>query len=230
MGFTRKEKIIRALLLLVSIGLTVFLLWYINHINPHFYKIIFKLSSKGDIAGLAAYLSHFGYKAAIITVILLVICNVSGLPTIPFLTVAGVIFGLIPGIIISWVGEVIGCLISFILTRFFFRSHAEKLIGKYHMLTRLDSYSTLKSMMAARAIPYSPNILFTAIGAISSLSFRDHFWATVIGKWPSVIIEVWFGHDLLRVTEHFLRFAILLAGLIVFYVYMKQKKKDRGEE
>ena len=96
------------------------------------------------------------------------------------------------------------------------------------MLTRLDSYSNMKSMLIARSIPYSPNILITALGAVSSLSFKAHFWATFIGKWPSVIIEVFLGHDLLNLAEHGLRFIFLVVLCIAGYFYMRWRKNSKN--
>ena len=49
------------------------------------------------------------------------------------------------------------------------------------------------------------------------MSFRAHTEATLIGKVPSVIFEVWLGHDLLLIKEHWGRFIVLL--LIVGLVY-----------
>lgn len=67
------------------------LLWYIHYLNPEFYTTIFRLSTKGDMVGLADYISSFGYLSAAITILLLALSNVTGIPTIPFLTVAGII-------------------------------------------------------------------------------------------------------------------------------------------
>lgn len=230
MNMLKKERLTQIIIFVVSMLIVGFLLWYINYLNPHFYKTIWQLSARGDIMGLSEYIASFGYFSAIITIVLLAICNMTGLPTIPFLTVAGIIFGIIPGIIISWLGEFIGCILSFVFTRFFFRAHTEKLIEKNNMLTRLDSYSNMKSMLIARSIPYSPNILITALGAVSSLSFKAHFWATFIGKWPSVIIEVFLGHDLLNLAEHGLRFIFLVVLCIAGYFYMRWRKNSKNRK
>lgn len=53
-------------------------------------------------------------------------------------------------------------------------------------------------MAVARAIPYSPNILFTAAAVLTKLTTRQHLRATLFGKIPSVVIEVVLGHDLIH--------------------------------
>ena len=94
----KKERLTQIIIFVVSMLIVGFLLWYINYLNPHFYKTIWQLSARGDIMGLSEYIASFGYFSAIITIVLLAICNMTGLPTIPFLTVAGIIFGIFPGL------------------------------------------------------------------------------------------------------------------------------------
>ena len=120
-------------------------------------------------------------------------------------------------ILISWAGEVIGIEISFHLTRTLFRGQAQRFIGGSDMFGKLDSYSCIRTIMAGRAIPYAPNVVVTALGALSHISYRDHFIANVIGKFPAVVIEVWLGHDLLLIREHWQR--LLAVSAIVALVY-----------
>ena len=229
MNMLKKERIMQTIIFTISTLIVGLLLWYIHYLNPEFYTTIFRLSTKGDMVGLADYISSFGYLSAAITILLLALSNVTGIPTIPFLTVAGIIFGLVPAIIISWLGEFIGCVLSFAFTRFFFRAHAEKIIEKNNMLTKLDSYSTMRTMLIARIVPYTPNILVNALAAVSSLSFKAHFWATFWGKLPCVIIEVFLGHDLLSLSENGLRFVLLLLLLLAGYLYLHWRKKQGKE-
>lgn len=74
---------------------------------PEFYSNTITLTLAGDVDSLSRYISSFGYGAFAVSLFLLILCNVFGIPTIPFLTINGVLFGLLPGIIISWIGEVI---------------------------------------------------------------------------------------------------------------------------
>lgn len=164
---------------------------------PEFYSNTITLTLAGDVDSLSRYISSFGYGAFAVSLFLLILCNVFGIPTIPFLTINGVLFGLLPGIIISWIGEVIGIEISFHIGRIFFRDEARRIIEKKHMLRKVDKYSSVYAMAVARAIPYSPNILFTAAAVLTKLTTRQHLRATLFGKIPSVVIEVVLGHDLI---------------------------------
>lgn len=205
----------------------ILILWLIQVMLPDFYSTMWWLMIRGDLDGLTDYISSFGYAAIGVSVFMIAFVNAIGIPSIPFLTVNGIIFGLVPGILISWVGEVIGIEISFRLTRTLLRNQAKKVICRSNMLEKLDSYSCIRTIMIGRAIPYSPNVVVTAFSALSHISYRDHFIANAIGKIPAVVVEVWLGHDLLRIQEHWGRLLILLVAVAIVYGFIWWQKKHR---
>lgn len=205
----------------------VLILWLIQVMLPDFYSTMWWLMIRGDLDGLTDYIASFGYAAIGVSVFMIAFVNAIGIPSIPFLTVNGIIFGLVPGILISWVGEVIGIEISFRLTRTLLRNQAKKVICRSNMLEKLDSYSCIRTIMVGRAIPYSPNVVVTAFSALSHISYRDHFIANALGKIPAVVVEVWLGHDLLRIQEHWGRLLILLVAVVAVYGFIWWQKKHR---
>ncbi|WP_300625640.1 TVP38/TMEM64 family protein [uncultured Megasphaera sp.] len=205
----------------------VLILWLIQVMLPDFYSTMWWLMIRGDLDGLTDYIASFGYAAIGVSVFMIAFVNAIGIPSIPFLTVNGIIFGLVPGILISWIGEVIGIEISFRLTRTLLRNQAKKVICRSNMLEKLDSYSCIRTIMVGRAIPYSPNVVVTAFSALSHISYRDHFIANALGKIPAVVVEVWLGHDLLRIQEHWGRLLILLVAVAAVYGFIWWQKKHR---
>lgn len=205
----------------------VLFLWSIQWFLPDFYSTMWRLTIEGDLDGLTDYIASFSYSAIIVSIFMIAFANAIGIPSIPFLTVNGIIFGLVPGIIISWIGEVVGIEISFRLTRTLLRNQAKKVIQRSNMLEKLDSYSCISTIMIGRAIPYSPNVLVTALSALSHISYRDHFIANVIGKIPAVVVEVWLGYDLLRINEHWDRLLVLLIIVVVIYGFLWWRKRQK---
>lgn len=193
---------------------------------PEFYYHTVSLTMAGDINGLSKYISSFGYGAFAVSLGLLVFCNIFCIPTILFLTINGALFGLIPGLLVSYLGEVIGIELSFHIGRVFFRKEAREFIEQKHMLTKLDKYGSVKNMALARSIPYSPNILITALAVLSKLSIKEHLKATLIGKIPSVLIEVLLGHDLIYFSKHGDRFVLMLLLVIGICLYTAGIRKD----
>ena len=156
---------------------------------------------------------------------MITVTDMTGLPSIPFLTVNGAIFGLVPGLIISWVGEVLGTELSFLILRTGLRRQAIHVISRHHLRNQLDKYSRFSTLAMARSIPYIPNVPFTAIAAVSHLSQKDHFLATAVGKVPRVVIEVLLGHDLIHLSQHGgrLMFWVVLTGLICYCWHRRQQ-------
>lgn len=194
---------------------------------PHFFSTIWHYMLQKDMEGMAAYIASFGYGATGICIFLIALANAVGVPTIQFLSINGIIFGLVPGIIISWLGEVLGIEIAFRLMRTLFHHKAQQIINRHGKLKHVNAYSTIRMVMIGRAIPYAPNVVVTAIAAMSKLSYRDHFIANLIGKLPAVIVEVWLGHDLFHIQAHSGRLAVLIVLLIGAYGilwYTRHKK------
>lgn len=201
--------------------LAVVLLASLELIVPGFYGDMIDLMGTGDVHRIAEVLQSYGAWAWVISFVLDVIINIAGfLPSIFFSTANGLIFGLIPGIIISWLAETVGVIISFLLMRYILRDSAEKLIQKNKFLLKVDDFSSkngLAVMLFARTIPYFPSGIITALGAISRISLRDYAIANLIGKFPSTALEVVVGHDAVMLHQHLDRLTIIVVVATVVY-------------
>ena len=218
------SKVVVAVLLVALFGL-------IHFFAHDFFTNTFKLAVSGNVNGLVEYLRSFGPWAMVVSFFLDVLINAGSIfPSIFLSTANGLIFGLPLGILISWLAETVGVVISFLLMRFFFRSTAEKLIAKSNSLKHIDEASGkhgLEWMAFARALPYFPSGILTAVGAVSSISVRDYIIANLIGKFPSTALEVVIGHDLVNYKEHSERLAVLvILVVLIFWGYKKYRNKN----
>ncbi len=216
-------KVVAAVLLVALFGL-------IHFFAQDFFTNTFKLAISGNVDGLVEYLRSFGSWAMGVSFFLDVLINAGSIfPSVFLSTANGLIFGLPLGILISWLAETVGVVISFLLMRFFFRSTAEKLIAKSNSLKHIDEASGkhgLEWMAFARALPYFPSGILTAVGAVSSISVRDYIIANLIGKFPSTALEVVIGHDLVNYKEHSERLAVLvIAVVLIFWGYKKYRTR-----
>lgn len=193
-------------------------------------KKMFALAVSGDVEALAAYFRSFGVWAVAVSFLLDVLINAGSIfPSIFISTANGLIFGLPMGILISWLAETTGVVISFWLMRYLFRSTAEKMIAKSSMLMKIDDLSGRKGlqwMALARMLPYFPSGILTAIGAVSKISTRDYIIANLIGKFPSTALEVVIGHDIVNFQQHSERLAVLVTvAILIFAAYKYYYKK-----
>lgn len=220
------SKVVVAVLLVVLFGL-------IQFFAQDFFANTFKLAVSGNVNGLVEYLRSYGPWAIVVSFILDVLINAGSIfPSIFLSTANGLIFGLPLGILISWLAETVGVVISFLLMRFFFRSTAEKLIAKSNSLKHIDEASGkhgLEWMAFARALPYFPSGILTAVGAVSSISVRDYIIANLIGKFPSTALEVVIGHDLVNYKEHSERLAILVILVVLIFWGYKKYRLRKGK-
>lgn len=226
-GWLAKPDIVTKIAVALLLSL---LLLCIHCFADGFFTNTFKLAISGNVNGLAAYLRSFGPWAMVISFILDVLINAGSVfPSIFLSTANGLLFGLPMGILISWLAETTGVVISFYLMRFFFRSAAEKLIEKSNSLKHIDEASSkhgLEWMAFARALPYFPSGILTAVGAVSSISARDYIIANLIGKFPSTALEVVIGHDVVNYQQNSDRLAILVIIVaLIFFAYSRYRRK-----
>ena len=221
MNDKKKERYIQLGLLsgLVALGLLVYVL------VPGFYDDMWELILSGDVQRMAEVLQSYGPWAMVISFVLDVLINALGfLPSIFFSTANGLLFGLVPGIIISWLAETVGVVLSFMIMRYILRDTAHKVIEKSEFLLKVDDFSGkngLVMMLFARSIPYFPSGIITALGAISQISLRDYIIANLIGKFPSTALEVIVGHDAVLLQDNLgrLTVVILIASVIYFLLW-----------
>ena len=215
---------------IVATILIVLLFLVIHIVAPEFLPEIIELLSHGDILETAEYIRSYGSMAIVFAFLLTLFVNALGFPpAIIFSTANTLIFGIIPGIILSCIAETIGVTISFLLLRFFFRDTAEKIISKSKFLSSIDHYSSEKGfviMLIARMVPYVPSALLNAVGALSSLSLRDYFIASLIGKFPSTGIEAIIGHDTILQEEDPTRIIVVVIFAIILIAWAWHYEKS----
>lgn len=194
----------------------------IHWLNPDLYPKLGYLLTSGNIDTIAETLRSYGMWAVVISMLIDILINVLGfLPSIFISTANGVVFGVGIGIVISWLAESIGVIISFWLMRCVLRQSAERLIAKSKYLQKMDEFSGangFKMMLIARSMPYFPSGIITALGAVSSIRFRDYALATLIGKFPAVALEVVVGYDLVNYEQNMARLSVVLVLALLLYL------------
>ena len=225
--------------LIAGIGFIVLLI-VINIVDPTFYPTMWHLATSGSMEEVAEYIQSFGPMAMVVSMVLDIFVNAVGfLPSIFISAANGLVFGMWPGIIISWLAETIGVVISFYIMRYFLRDTADKLIAKSTVLMKVDDFSGKNGfvvMLFARSLPYFPSGVITALGAISKIKPRDYILANLIGKFPSTALEVAIGTDIVNFQENMGRLGIIVvvAGVVYFILWKVYKnyinKKNAEQE
>lgn len=216
----------RLLILAVFIICILFIYW----LKPESLHKVIQMLLAGDLEASIEYIRSYGPYAAVVSFLIVVFINtVAVLPNIFILAANGIIFGIVEGTLISWIAETVGVVISFVFMRYFFQDYAHRVIVRSNSLQKVNDFSGKKGfqiMVIARSIPFVPSGLITALGALSDISLKDYILATLIGKFPSALIEVTLGHDLASYRENSMRLTIvILISVAAYGGYLWYKKK-----
>ena len=111
--------------------------------------------------------------------------------------------------------------------RLMFRDLARHLMEKNSLIRKMGTYDNWKIVALSRMIPYLPNGLVTAVCAVSDISFLHHLEGSLIGKFPSVFIEVFVGHDMVYYETNGARLLGLIIGVAVVYGLLWAWKRRR---
>ena len=224
-----KQKMGMGILKIGAAAAIVLLFVIIHLIDPNFLPDLFAMLASGDISATVEYIRSFGDWAIVFAFLLTLFTNTLGFPPAVIFSTANVIlFGIVPGIVLSCIAETVGATIAFILIRFYFRESAEKAIAKSPFLSKIDQYSGTKGfivMLIGRMIPYLPSALLNAVGALSSIKLREYVIASFVGKFPSTGIEAIIGHDLIMKQEDHTRLiTVIIAAGILIYAAIRYEK------
>ena len=225
-----KENKVKIAILVIFIAV----LGLIYILNPNFYSEFWHVATSGNMQETVDYINSFGAWAIIFSFLLDVLINALGfLPSIFVSTANGLLFGIVPGIIVSWLAETTGVIISFVLMRTILRSSAEKIIAKSKYLKKADDFSGkngFKVMLILRAMPYFPSGILTALGAVSRISLKDYALANLIGKFPSTSLEVVIGHDVVNYQQNLDRLMIVIVLVCIIYgaIWYYQRRMSKN--
>jgi uncharacterized membrane protein YdjX (TVP38/TMEM64 family) len=115
-----------------------------------------------------------------------------------FLTFAnGMVYGSVWGVVITWVGAMLGAFASFALTKHYGRPFVEKKVSPAQ-LKKIDHWVQQQgvwSLLLARCIPIISFNLINYGAGMTSVSWWTFFWTTGIGILPITVIMVTMGNN-----------------------------------
>lgn len=173
-------------LMLVAVGLIGYKLgWYeYRHAIEH----IQRLRRTHSVVGFAVlFVIAFGIGTSV------------GVPGMPLIVIAGVLFGTLLGSILSWLGAMIGAVIGYWVARTI----------EHHVITRwLKRFKRADSaiaearhfsgMVRLRLIPVLPLGTVSFVGGLARAPFLAYLAATAIGILPAILIYTYFADRLLE--------------------------------
>ena len=177
---------------------------------------------------IEVFQQYQGIAALISLTISVLVALVGVIPSV-FVTAANILFfGPWMGFIISLLGEVIGGYISFLAYRKGFKKATEKLVGKYKLIDRLVHSDGMKAgllIFQGRLLPFVPSGIVTLASSVSNVSGTIYNIATLLGKIPSIALEVLISYQFINIEENLLNLVITIVILITMYLTIKKYSK-----
>ena len=150
------------------------------------------------------------------------------LPAWPILIANAAIYGIWGGIALSWLGSVLGAVVTFWIARSYGRSFVEKRLKADHLET-IDSISREKGfliLLVARIFPLTALDILSFLAGLSSISFSRFLLATALGLIPGVATYTLFAHDLLVTRAVTTRMSLIIGGAFPAYaLYHLQRRR-----
>ena len=173
---------------------------------------------------------NYPQSALLISLCLNIVIAVLGVIPSVFITAANILFfGFWQGTAISFLGEVLGAAISFLLYRKGFKKVTTSSLQKFPKLMQLLNAQGKEAFLlifSLRLIPFVPSGLVTFAGAIGKVSIAIFLMATLIGKAPALLMEAYSVNEVLHFS--FIGKAILgLTALLLLIYVVKHFRKSK---
>src|ERR1700720_674261 len=133
------------------------------------------------------------------------------------MTIAGgLAFGALRGSVYSLLGAEAGALVAFAAGRFLGRSFVQRVVGgRFEKLLAQIGRHGFQIIFYLRLVPLIPYNALNLLAGASPITFRDYFWASVIGMIPGTVLFAFLGDALWHPTSP--RFFLALALIAVCF-------------
>lgn len=219
--------------LLVAFGAVLLMIILVRH---HQHQCLLCINLKAfSPEVIKHFILGFGRWSLIVFIGLYALNTVSLLPPIGVMSLsAGFIFGPVNGTIAIMLGSLLGTTATFFISRLFGAKFVEGMVkGKAKEFQQKLDQNGFKVILFIRLIPLVPWEVVNYASGLSKIKYTDFILATLIGIFPSVLIQTYFTDRLsnfnLKDPTLFVALgAFLLLGAIPA-IYLKNKNKKLGQ-
>ncbi|WP_339173943.1 VTT domain-containing protein [Anoxybacillus sp. FSL W8-1294] len=142
--------------------------------------------------------------AFLISIAINIVISILGVVPSVFLTAANlVVFGFWKGTFLSFVGEAVGAIVSFLLYRKGFRKLSETKWFSYPKVKRLlaaEGKEAFLLVLSLRLLPFIPSGIVTFVAALGRMSLLLFTAASSLGKLPALLLEAYSVYQVMNWT------------------------------
>ena len=178
------------------------------------------------IEELVLYVQGFGIWAPIISISFMVLqAIIAPIPSFVIAGANGVLFGFLGGVIISWIGALLGATTTFYLSRILGLNFIKKFEKEHVLMVKVNEISKDNGPMIiffARLLPFISFDIISYAAGLTKISFSKFIIATAIGMLPATVVYVWLGEQVIKNLDKANQ-GFMILGLIIFLVWLIYK-------
>lgn len=177
----RRKFFLRIAILVVILGSAALVAWRLGY---------FKLLGTGGLRQLMARLRLVPWIGPLYVIGFAVVAAL-GIPLTPLVLLAGALFGLFEGVVVAWVGLVLGTSGAYWIARLIGGASVARLLaGHQDIVARLQGRRRFLTLLRLRAIPLIPSLLLDYAAGTARMDYVAYLGATMIGSFTSTMIFV----------------------------------------
>ncbi|MGQ0777787.1 MAG: TVP38/TMEM64 family protein [Pseudonocardiales bacterium] len=158
-----------------------------------------------------------GVLGAAVFVLVYAVATLALFPATPLTAAAGLLYGPVVGVLVVWLGAMLGATGSFLVGRLLSRQAVEQLAGgRTDRLNAVLATRGTVAVLLVRLIPIFPFALVNYGSAITAITLRQYLVGTAVGILPAAIAYVWLGDSIEDpISPRFIAALTVLAVLAV---------------
>lgn len=171
------------------------------------------------IINLVNYLGVYGPILGCFLIIIESIVPV--LPLFVFITMNTLAFGKIFGFLLSWLCTIIGCLLSYFLTKKLGAKYVEKRLSDKSLLKKFLKYIknlTTQQITVIMAIPFTPAFVYNIAAGLANMKFSKFLVTIIISKIFLVYFWGTIGTGLIESLKHPQNLIIVAIMMLIAYI------------
>jgi uncharacterized membrane protein YdjX (TVP38/TMEM64 family) len=219
--------------ILFAIILVLFLVTFFT-VHHHFEKTCVILIS-GNLDHVIKLIRSWGVAAPLMSILLMITqAIIAPIPAFLVTAANGMVFGSYWGALISWIGALMGALISFYIARLFGNVALTKIVRNEktaEFIRRAGKKNGFYVILISRLLPFISFDIVSYMAGLSGIRPGAFILGTAIGMLPATIIYTFIGHEMPVVEQNFpvlLTYTTVFIFILIVFSLVQRIQKKRN--
>ena len=177
----RRRLVVRVAILVAILGAASLVAWRLGY---------FRLLASGGLGRLMDRLHRVPWIGPLYVVGFAIVAAL-GIPLTPLVLLAGALFGFFEGVVVAWVGLILGTSGAYWTARTIGGASVTRLLaGHEDIIAKLHGRRGFLTLLRLRAIPLIPSLLLDYSAGTARMDYLAYVGATALGSFTSTVIFV----------------------------------------